>query len=615
MLENLAYLHYGYIYEQGEEGSAICLKPGQGWVTLPLAICTWLASPQSAEAVSALEYGASGKAIVSLQNQLKQASCLPQENPINGEYNKATYAAVTSFQQQNNLLVDGIVGNETYAALAKKQTCNASGEGLKLGNQGEEVRLMQIQLNNWGFPLDPQKPRLKPSGKFDPATQEALQEFKKFFGLGYSDSPKVSEILWKPRATALVEYLNHYSFQWIAPALENLEPTEKPEAIVTILSILESSGTYKHRTPAPDAAAALGILRADATTTVPRLLTLLRDRQNVRANAARALGYIGVDANQVIPALTAVATNKNEERYIRHAAVEAIGGFEADAVEPLLGILKNPTEDHHLRVIAAEALGYIGVDANQVIPALTAVATNKNENLGLRHDAVEAIGEFGADAKDAVEPLVEILKDPNENFNLHNVVIEALGKMGSTAQAAIPTLMVLLDDQNYTALGLKNNFQRQTLNAKLNETTIKPTSFSEQAALALAGIGSAAAPELIAALQNPDEKMRYSAVFALGRMQPPALSAVEALEALMNNPNENPNIRWMAASALETMGQDTQRFFSQSSRQSLDTLEKQKCPAREVFREYVGECVGRFGEGGGREIAQRFREGRRKKRR
>jgi hypothetical protein len=102
----------------------------------------------------------------------------------------------------------------------------------------------------------------------------------------------------------------------------------------------------------------------------------------------------------------------------------------------------------------------------------------------------------------------------------------------------------------------------------------------------------------------------------VGKIQPPALSAVEPLKTIMNNPNENSNIRWMAASALETMGQDTQGFFSQTSRKSLDTLARQECPLKwrvVNFVPFVGRCFAQGGGGGGKKVAQRLMQGRRSK--
>ena len=352
MLENLAYLHYGYMYEQGEKVSEISLEPPKNGLALLLALCTWITSSESATAAPVLEYGNSGEAVVSLQNQLKQANCLPQDASSDGRYGEITRAAITRLQQQHKLLVDGIAGKQTYAALDANQTCTAStsNTGPKLGDRGKEVELLQIQLANWGFPLD-QKKRLEPTGKFDLATQEALQEFEKSFELEPDDGrldPQTSKILWQPRIEALIEasryeYWSDYTLRWITSALKK-----------------------------------------DATKAVPKLLTLLRDRQN----------------------------------------------------------------DSFVRTIAAETLGYMGVEANQVIPSLITVATNKTEEKNLRRQAVKVIGGFGADARDAVEPLLVILRDKAEEERLRKQVVDSLSEIGPAAQAAIPTLITLLDDKN-----------------------------------------------------------------------------------------------------------------------------------------------------------------------
>ncbi|MDX2241985.1 MAG: peptidoglycan-binding domain-containing protein [Leptolyngbyaceae cyanobacterium bins.302] len=50
---------------------------------------------------------------------------------------------------------------------------------LRLGSQGAQVREIQVQLRNWGFPLNPRTP-LAVDGVFGTQTQKAVREFQTY---------------------------------------------------------------------------------------------------------------------------------------------------------------------------------------------------------------------------------------------------------------------------------------------------------------------------------------------------------------------------------------------------------------------------------------------------
>ena len=74
----------------------------------------------------------------------------------------------------------------------------------------------------------------------------------------------------------------------------------------------------------------------------------------------------------------------------------------------------------------------------------------------------------------------------------------------------------------------------------------------ETAARSLGRIGSAAVPELILALQDPNPLLRRQAATVLARIGPEARTAVPALTALLNDPDEQ--VRKSAAYALGQIG-------------------------------------------------------------
>lgn len=330
---------------------------------------------------------------------------------------------------------------------------------------------------------------------------------------------------------ALVGQLNETTFDQIAATLHHLQPTEKKQAVATLVSLLRKGGSHTPSVSSEQAAVALGILGPDAIQAVPELVALVSDK----------------------------------------------------------------TKPPNIRGNAASALGYLGLEANRVVPALLTIARNKKENPGVRSSAINAIGEFGKRASTAVAPMIAMLNDKTEAPGVRSIsILNALGKIGANSPTAISTLVSLLDDKNQKKLGLPSeSFWGVSLTEEL--ATQSPRMPRRQdIAIALAGMGHTAVPELIKALKNPDEKVRYSAAFVLGEIQPPATTTVAPLQAILNTPNENLKIRWMAASALESLGQDTRSFFSRNKLKSLNALTtefKQGCPNPEMdFVRYFGRC-------------------------
>src|SRR4029078_1750743 len=62
------------------------------------------------------QLGANGKEVVAIQDLLK-AHGFDSVGPSDGDFGVRTDAAVRTFQQSQNVLVDGVVGPKTWAAL------------------------------------------------------------------------------------------------------------------------------------------------------------------------------------------------------------------------------------------------------------------------------------------------------------------------------------------------------------------------------------------------------------------------------------------------------------------------------------------------------------------
>jgi len=90
-----------------------------------------------------------------------------------GIFGPITAAAVRSFQGSRQLLVDGIVGNQTWPALIV---------AVRQGSQGDAVRGVQSQFQARNLSGDPSK-GLQVDGIFGPITDATVRGFQQAAGL------------------------------------------------------------------------------------------------------------------------------------------------------------------------------------------------------------------------------------------------------------------------------------------------------------------------------------------------------------------------------------------------------------------------------------------------
>lgn len=122
--------------------------------------------------------GDTGPAVAEIQSTLVTLALLPPA-PRDPLFDQPTDWAVREFQQNRGLVVDGIVGPETYAALAAAR--------LKLGDRllslagkyfvGDDVAALQERLAELGFDTG------RADGIFGLRTERALKAFQREYGL------------------------------------------------------------------------------------------------------------------------------------------------------------------------------------------------------------------------------------------------------------------------------------------------------------------------------------------------------------------------------------------------------------------------------------------------
>lgn len=125
-----------------------------------------------------LRKGATGPSVRELQTLLRQYGY--KDTPIDGAYGDETVAAVRSFQKLNNLVVDGIAGSKTLAALKSGSAVAfyvpKTYTKLKHGMTGLEVVKLQQKLASLGYVC-------AVTGYFNQETFEAVSAYQLLNGL------------------------------------------------------------------------------------------------------------------------------------------------------------------------------------------------------------------------------------------------------------------------------------------------------------------------------------------------------------------------------------------------------------------------------------------------
>jgi peptidoglycan hydrolase-like protein with peptidoglycan-binding domain len=218
-MENLAYLHLAFAYEDSTPSELVSLSSlfkdaaapdwkrlsGRAWkYMLPLALS--LSILGAVTSVMALEKGDQGPSVRNLQQNLKTAGFY--QSSVTQVYDVSTQDAVRRFQKAAGLRVDGIVGASTLqkleswqakkpttratqakrttavSAQAKKSSTTSSATSqrrnpnyLAKGAEGEDVKVLQERLRVAGFYYG------NATGIFGPITEESVKRFQDAYKL------------------------------------------------------------------------------------------------------------------------------------------------------------------------------------------------------------------------------------------------------------------------------------------------------------------------------------------------------------------------------------------------------------------------------------------------
>jgi peptidoglycan hydrolase-like protein with peptidoglycan-binding domain len=134
------------------------------------------------QTMAALQRGERSVSVTTLQTDLQRLGYF--NGPITGYYGSITEDAVRRLQQEQRLVVDGVVGSQTQSAINSRlsavstpaQPSPSSAGLLQQGNRGDAVVTLQNKLTRWGYAVPA-------TGYFGSMTANAVLNFQRARGL------------------------------------------------------------------------------------------------------------------------------------------------------------------------------------------------------------------------------------------------------------------------------------------------------------------------------------------------------------------------------------------------------------------------------------------------
>jgi HEAT repeat protein len=206
----------------------------------------------------------------------------------------------------------------------------------------------------------------------------------------------------------------------------------------------------------------------------------------------------GADVASLLERLKTGSVDEKVEAVVQ---LGASGPYAQPAVEPIVQLLQ--TENATLRYECLVALGHIGPLAHEYVDRLTPFL--KSDDLLLQSAALESLRRIGAASPDAEVEIRRLCMDKDAAVATSAVrcLVMISGVDGEIVRNSIPRLVTALGDER--------------------------PEVRNEAAVALAEIGSSVVPAVSAALSNPDRRVQVKASEILGQIGPAAASTVPLL--------------------------------------------------------------------------------------
>jgi len=295
-----------------------------------------------------------------------------------------------------------------------------------------------------------------------------------------------------------------------------------------------------------------------------------------------ALGRIGSPPETIVASLLRTASNVEGDAALEAAMLEAIGKMGPDTVPALVVGLQHPMDagirrlslaglrqlgdaagqaapqlgdalaDEGLALAAARTLAALGPAAEPAIDDLIA-ALNRHSDEAVSHAAATALGRIGAPAHPALQPLYEQARHGPARLRAATVV--ALAAIDPEHDRVAALIVANLEDPDVEVRRAACHAAARLgpAAAAAAPTLIDQLSFDRcrsAAIAALASIGNATVPPLLAVLNDPDRtNIHRATVEVLYHLGPRADDAVTNLVRLLKGDD-----RYMARDATRALG-------------------------------------------------------------
>ncbi|KKO11245.1 hypothetical protein LCGC14_0017220 [marine sediment metagenome] len=389
-----------------------------------------------------------------------------------------------------------------------------------------------------------------------------------------------------------------------ARGLKTLGP--KAAGAVGALAVLLTDDVRENRWVAFDALAAIGPPAMGALTGA---LNSSNDRtRKMAVSHLRLLARrFELPAEQFLPLF--VSAMQDRSAMVRSMAAAAVGDFKADgkgALEALAKLLDD--QDQSVRHNALVSICRMGPAAEGAVDAVIRLLDDRDRFL--RMHACVVLGKIGPPARAATLKLVEMYRTPSVNGR--EEILTALARIGPTDNPlAMGLLLDVMTNGDTTArwrvaweLGRMNAWDERSISALKAALRDRHQAVRIAAANALSKIhpdrtdgsdlpaSADAVDALTRMLKDPETRVRWSAIWALGEARGAALSAVTDLLDVLEN-NQSPQLlRAAAVNALGKIGLADGRIVGALEKAAKDRDEKVRAVAKERLGDLQGSGPG-----------------------
>ncbi|MCA9178108.1 MAG: HEAT repeat domain-containing protein [Planctomycetales bacterium] len=296
---------------------------------------------------------------------------------------------------------------------------------------------------------------------------------------------------------------------------------------------------------------ALAAFKEQSIPVLRKLLTSGDPDQVIAAGFA--LDHVGAYAADLVdPIVEILRRNERRTAPAMINAVKRIGPPAAKAVPELQRYLEH--EDFHIRYWTCQALGSIGAAAAPATKQLLVML--EKDNASVRRHAAAAVGGIGpAAGEDAVDGLIQALSDAVQPVQVAAVV--ALGDMAPVSGRALPNVQVILGKPSFNAraqaalaMWKLDPGNAEAVDLLLEQLNREGSALEAIEAISAVGADMKIGPEVAMALKATAPAVRESAALALagmGAAAEPQLGDLRAVAAA----DEDEEVREVAAAAVK----------------------------------------------------------------